>query len=127
MNINKVVLEPSITRKGTYGINHCQNGLIFYKNNIKYLNEDQDFYKKIGFEYSPLMIADKEEKMSYYEYDTDLYCNTLYDTLYFNGKYWNKRKKWFKTLEKSMIYNYKIMDMKDTQSAKFFIDRVYNQ
>lgn len=124
MNLNKVVLEPSVTKKGTYGINHCQNGLIFYKDNIKYINDDQEFFKKIGFTYSPLMIADKDSKISYYEFDDDLYCNTLYDALYFDGKYWNKRRKWFKILEKSMINNYRIMDMKDTQSAKFFVDRV---
>lgn len=124
MDLNKVILEPSITKKGIYGIKHCQNGLIFFKDNIKYLEDDQDFFKKIDFHYSPVLLIDKEEHTSYYEFDKDLYCNTLYDALYFKGKYWYLRKKWFKILEISMTTNYKIMNMSETKSKKFYLDRV---
>lgn len=124
MRANNIVLEPSVTKKGTYGINHCQDGMVFYKDNIKYLNDDQDFFKKVNFIYSPLALLDKKKSISYYEFDEDLYKNTLYDALYFNGKYWHMKNKWFKTLEKSMIDNYRIMSMNETKSKKFFIDRV---
>ena len=124
MNLNKIILEPSVTKKGIYGLQYCQNGLIFFKDNIKYLEDDQDFFKKSEFSYSPVLLIDKDEHTSYYEFDEDLYCNTLYDTLYFGGRYWHFRRRWFKTLEKGMSINYKLMNMNDTNSKKFFIDRV---
>ena len=65
MNLNKVILDPSITKKGVYGLQHCQNGLIFFKDNIKYLGDDQDFFKKPDFSYSPVLLIDKNEHTSY--------------------------------------------------------------
>lgn len=124
MNLNKVVLEPSVTKKGVYGLQYSQSGLLFFKDNIKYLEDDQDFFKKPGFNYSPVLLIDKDAHTSYYEFDEDLYCNTLYDTLYFGGKYWYLRRKWFKSLEKGMTVNYKLMNIKDTMSKKFFLDRL---
>ncbi len=124
MNLNNVVLEPSITRKGIYGLQYCQNGLVFYKDNIKYLEEDQSIYKRVDFSYSPVLLIDKELHTSYYEFDKDLYSNTLYDALYFKGRYWHLRRRWFRELKKSIKRNYALMNMSDTKSKKFFIDRV---
>lgn len=121
--MKNITLTPSKNKNGTYGLCNLEDSLVFYKDNIKY-SDNLDNINELYFNCSPVILVDKKNNTSYFEFDKDLYNNTLYDNLYFKGKYWNKRHKWFKTLEYSIENNYKMLTFKESMSKKFFIDRL---
>lgn len=124
MNTKKIVFTPSVTKKGTYGLCNFEEDLVFYKDNVKYANNEKEDIKKMEFEYSPVILIDKKKNISYFEFDNDIYNNTLYDSLYFKDKYWNKRKLWFNKLENGIKRNFKMLTFSESMSKKFFIDRL---
>ena len=60
----------------------------------------------------------------YYEYDEDLYSNTLYDLLYFKVLSLNEVEIYFNTLEKRIFACKKISKIDDTNSYNFFNKRI---
>lgn len=124
MNLNKITFTPSITKKGEYGLQYLENEVHFYKKNTKYLYNNSDMQHYVDFRCSKPVLIDKNNNITYFPFDSDLYNNTLYDTLYFKGKFWNKRKLFFKKIENQININYGLTEFKETNSKKFFSDRV---
>lgn len=104
-------------KNSKYGIKIINGEKIFFKkgnvqNQIDKILEMQ----KYGLEVP--IIKSIEQNAIIYEYDNDLYTNTLYVALYFGSASWNLLENFFEKIEKKLLNEFQYCKFKNTNSYK---------
>lgn len=119
---SRIILSVSKSKKHTYGVCLINGKKYFFKENAIYEEEKYNILRENNYVVPKLLF--KEDNISYYEYDEDLYSNTLYDLLYFKDLSLNEVEIYFNTLEKRIFACKKISKIDDTNSYNFFNKRI---
>lgn len=122
---SKIILAASISFKGEYGICTIDGNKYFYKNNSDIENEKNrlSLLKSEGY-HIPKLIEINDDNFIYYKFDTDLFENTLYDSLYFKRPFWDNIYNINKDLKNRCLNMSKKSSVIDTMSLRFYNDRL---